>query len=613
MKLMENYDPVRWGNAAIIVLSGTCAAFLAWYLYRGMLDPRDAVWLLREGDSFQHFIGWHFFRQEPWGWPLGAVNQLATELSTSLVFTDSVPLYAIPLKLLHPWLPETFQYLGLVVFINYCLNGAVACRLLLRLRVPAYVALVGAVLISSLPIVVSRGLGIHGHEALTAHWLILLAIELTLFSKRPSLKASLCWLLLLIIAVMMHFYLFFMVGVFWAAWWVYLSSGIVIAQVFNSRRSLTSRIRYGLTRYTTWWITGVATPLIVLFVMWAVGYFHLGEQSAASGGYGYYSAELLTFFNPQSSAWYFDENFTSMSALFPGWQPLTEGQYEGMAYVGAGVLLLWLALAVVATFLPSRRHTQPSTLPANDYRQSEHHHSEHSASYQWWPAWAASLGLFAFAIAGTISFGSGGIPLHYDVLFIPFRDYVRSSGRMVWPLLYLLLAITFMQLSWRLKARWLAPLLLLAIVIQREDLRDWYGFIRETVKGRVEISRAEPLAYDVLKDNSLDSVWRSHDSLIAFPAHDLNALKPYLWLAAKYDLSINVAYLARANHQIIDAATQRYREHLQQGQLPEGHIYLVTDPLLSRQACRLRQWECAEHEGVTTVWQQGVSTSIETP
>lgn len=594
------YDKHR---AVTIAGASILSAMLAVYFYRGMLDPRDAVWLLREGDSFQHYIGWHFFRQESWGWPLGVVQSLATELSTSIVYTDSIPLYAIPLKLFHPWLPDTFQYLGLAMVINYCLNGLVACRLLLRVGVPAYAALAGALLISSLPIVILRGIGIQGHEALTAHWIILLAIELTLIAEKQRLKGAVCWLLLLTVAVLMHFYLFFMAGVFWAAWWLTISYRVVKGAASAREKPVRRHMMSVLYSYKEWWLMGIATPSTILVVMWAAGYFHLDSQSATSGGYGYYSAELLTFFNPRSSAWFFNDSFTSLSVLFAGWQPAKEGQYEGMAYVGAGVLVLWLALLVNAWF--KRGVNQPNDHNVNnDWR-----HQQSLLYHRWLPAWIASVGLFAFAMAGEVSIGQGSIPLYYDILFAPFKDYLRSSGRMVWPLLYLLLVITFIQLAQNMKARWLIPLLVLAIVVQREDLRGLYSFMRNKVKNQVEASRVDPYAYDVLKDEELSQVWASHDSLIAFPAHDLDAIKPYLWLAAEHHLSINVAYLARANQQIIDTATQTYRRHLAQGKLPEGHVYLITDHELSQQACQLASWTCVTHENVTILWQPAAVSS----
>ncbi|MDZ7853746.1 MAG: DUF6311 domain-containing protein [Halomonas sp.] len=547
---------------------------LAWYLYRPVLNPLEVNWLLHEGDTFQHYIGWHFFRREEWGWPLGAIENLASDLSTSIVFTDSLPLLALPLKLFHGWLPDPFQYLGLWMLTNYALNGFFATRLLLRMHLPIPVALAGALLMSSLPIISARGLGMHGHEALTAHWLIFLAIEYTLFLSRPTFGNAAKWLALLTLAVLTHFYLFFMVGTFWAVWWC---SHIV-------REYRHTRHNGNFMQHLKPWIPiGMATPLAVLMVMWSAGYILPGRESTPPGGYGYFSAELLTYFNPSSSSSWFHEEIPSMSRLFKGWNPSIGGQYEGMAYMGAGVLLLWFSVAI--TWLRS-----PST----------------SGNRMQGPALAvliAAIILFLYALAGRVSFFHGSIPLYYDSLFGPIRDYLRSSGRMVWPLGYVLLIGALVMLTRRWRPACMLPLLALAIVVQREDLRVWYSMVHHNIENRAAAARHDPKPFSVLHDSQLNDVWQSHDRLVAFPAQDLDALKPYLWLAAEHGMSINVAYLASQNIEMVKRATQPYHEAVAQGTLPEGAIYLVTDPELAQQACALEGWVCREHPGVSVIWQ----------
>ncbi|SJN12206.1 hypothetical protein CZ787_07535 [Halomonas citrativorans] len=564
------------------IVAGVLLGGFAWYLHNGMIDPLNTYWLLREGDSFQHFIGWHFYRQEAWQWPLGAISTLATDLTTSIVYTDSIPLYAIPLKLVNSWLPPLFQYLGLALFINYILNGYFACRLLLKLNVPAVAAVMGAVLMGCLPIVTARGLGIHGHEALTAHWLIFIALEYTLLIRNTTFRSVLSWLALLLIAVLMHFYLFFMVGVFWTAWW--LRQAWWQWQRSSSLEQLVKGNVLG-------WGNALVTPGIVLLCMWSVGYFHLGEQSAASGGYGYYSAELLTFLNPSSSAWFFDDNFPSMSSLFSGWTPAIEGQYEGMAYMGAGLLLLCsvaAALYIKGLFEEARQAERP--FHANVQRPD------------WTPVVIASVGLFLFALAGQVAFGGEGVALHYDILFAPFRDYLRSSGRMVWPLQYVLIIAALIIVTKRLKTGIWLPLLVLTVILQREDLRGWHEFIHDTVADRLAISYQEPLPYGVLRDDSLIPVWENSQRFIAFPATYFNPLRPYLWTAAEYQIPVNVAYLARANDALIENVTAAHQHALEQGRLFPGNTYLITDNELGRQACILQEWSCKRHQDVTIVW-----------
>ncbi len=576
-----------------IILSGVFPLLMAFYLYGDILDPRNVAWLLRENDTFQHHIGWQFFRQEPWGWPLGAIHNLATEFSTSIVFTDSIPLLALPLKLFDGFLPRDFQYLGLVMAASFCLNGAIACRLLLRLGAPVHVGFFGALFIAGTSVVVLRGIGIQGHEALTAHWLILLAIDFCLTQKTPTGRHGFKWLLLLIGAVLTHFYLFFMVGVFWSVWWLWRSLEMVKNVRANDGVSSPLAIKKLMVAYKKWWLIGLSTPVVVCCVMWAVGYFHSTYQGGDGEDYSRYSAEVLTFFNPLSTGWFFSDDFTSLSSFFPGWIAAREGQYEGMAYVGAGVMLLWVSLLasiVLRLWMSRARIVQREVV---GIQPTDHH---------WGPVWVASLLLFAFAIAGELSVGQWSVSLHYDILFQPLKPYLRSSGRMVWPLLYVALLITFVKLFLNIKRCFLLPLLVVALVLQVADLKGLYQMVHDKMQGQMVASRHDPFAYEVLKDDTLERVWSDNDSFIVFPGEELEAIKPFVWLAAVNHSTINVAYVAQTDSRQVAAATQPYRQALEQGGLPAGHVYLITDDTLGMDACGLEGWRCARLDGVTVVW-----------
>lgn len=549
-----------------VALAGLFGASLACYLYGGMLPPGEVSWLLNEGDSFQHFIGWHFFRREAWSWPLGSLTTLASDINTSIVFTDSIPLLALPLKLFHAWLPDPFQYLGLALLINLTLNAAVACHLLLRCKLPWLAALLGAALFAALPAVTLRGLGAHGHEALTAHWLILLATQLVLFHSRVSVGNAVQWLILLAAAVMVHFYLFFMVGVLWAGWWT--SAGWRLA-------------RCGPWR--VWLMTGALTPLLIIGLMWAVGYFQLGRQTLVTGGYGYYSAELLTFFNPLN-AWLFDVGLNSLSALWPGWKTPVNGQHEGYAYAGFGVILIWL----VALYVLIRDGVMANLRAL-------------FGAAKW--LLGLVIGLYIFALSDRVVIGSQVLDLHYQKLIGPLSDYLRASGRLAWPLLYTLLLGALVWLSRRLSPLRLCLLLVLAVGVQLADLRPWFTYVRDTVEARVKKSQHEPRPYAVLHAPQLNPLWKNHNRLIALPAHQLDILKPYLWIAAEHDLSINVAYVARVSEATIDATTQPYRRALNAGQLEDDTIYLLTKDTWADRVCPLNGVSCHRFDNVTLAWQ----------
>src|SRR5437879_6782120 len=59
-----------------------------------LVQPTYFEWLLRLDPATQ-FIGWHFFRYEPWHLPLGAALDYGIEMASSIVYTDSIPLFAI--------------------------------------------------------------------------------------------------------------------------------------------------------------------------------------------------------------------------------------------------------------------------------------------------------------------------------------------------------------------------------------------------------------------------------------------------------------------------------------------------------------------------------------
>ncbi len=95
----------------------------------GLADPSNIDWLMR-GDWAQHFIGWHFYRSAPWTWPPGAFDTYWYPEGTSVLYTDSLPLLAVPLKLVAPWLPSRFQYIGFWLLVNCVLHGVFSALLM---------------------------------------------------------------------------------------------------------------------------------------------------------------------------------------------------------------------------------------------------------------------------------------------------------------------------------------------------------------------------------------------------------------------------------------------------------------------------------------------------
>ena len=64
-----------------------------------LVDPGYWIWLM-EGDPATQYLGWRFFRAEPWLWPPGMIRSYGLEVGSAIVFTDSIPIAAFAAKLM---------------------------------------------------------------------------------------------------------------------------------------------------------------------------------------------------------------------------------------------------------------------------------------------------------------------------------------------------------------------------------------------------------------------------------------------------------------------------------------------------------------------------------
>ncbi len=95
-----------------------------------VLATKNTLWLENAGDLTQHYTGWTFFRSSDWNFQIGLFNSLSYPNYASIIFTDSIPLFAVFFKIISNILPETFQYMGIFGIICYILQGVFSFTLL---------------------------------------------------------------------------------------------------------------------------------------------------------------------------------------------------------------------------------------------------------------------------------------------------------------------------------------------------------------------------------------------------------------------------------------------------------------------------------------------------
>lgn len=285
MKPGSSTTPLEEARASLVrrlclICGALVGCALAMVLYgTRILSPTSVDWLRGENDPLRHFVGWQTFRQDAWRLPIGLNPKYGTLIHSSIVYCDSTPLIAIVCKALRALLPFPFQYVGLVLCVNFGLTGAVAAGIAYELTNQAASALLFSVLAVTQPWTTARGVGAHGHESLTATWILWLAVwflgtEVNA-ERRPTRTVH--WAVLLLISATIHFYLLLMVFAFWLG---SRATALVHASAWGYR------VRLGLE---------AATVLVcTLGTMWVIGYWAI-PASKDTFGFGYYSAELLTF------------------------------------------------------------------------------------------------------------------------------------------------------------------------------------------------------------------------------------------------------------------------------------------------------------------------------
>lgn len=295
-----------WG--AVFLLGMLVGAILFIINYGvGILDPTVDGWILNNGgDISQHYIGWEFFRKSPWHFPIGLTDGLIHDQSVSCMFTDSIPLFAIFFKILSPILPETFQYWGFWGIFSYSMQGGISSLILYRLTKRPVFSLVGCTVYVLCPPVMQR---MYGHEALAGQWVLLIAILSWVCQGRQwRFKATpvIIWSVNGILAVLVHIYFIPMIYI--------VMLGYIATDYFGRKKLLRPILCF------------VSTTVSALFTMFIIGAFS-GSGSYRAGGLGIYSANYNALFNSQGRAKY----IAPLNFL--------DGQYEGFAYLGLGIIL----------------------------------------------------------------------------------------------------------------------------------------------------------------------------------------------------------------------------------------------------------------------------------
>ena len=416
-----------------------------------ILDFTYDGWLVNpEIDLGQHYVSWCNYRNSAWRFPIGLNDRLTFPFPMSVIYTDSIPLFAVIFKILSPILPVHFQYFGLFGIVSYMLSSALAAVLLRRFISNKNLALLASPLLSvSFPILQRM----YYHTALASHWIIFLALILWVYDvgSKKRVKRMVVWALMGVLCVSIHSYFLPMIGMILLAYMICEAAnrGLFVkksdaGQSVNKRRIIVESL-----------LPVVSFCIGAILNLWILGGFY-GGGNAYGPGLGTFGCNLNTFINP-----------IHYGAILPELPLYYDFQYEGFAYLGAGVIMLlilciiWIAAAKIMKSKVSFVHENKVITKV-------------------------TIGLFvvsmAFATLPLISIGDK------KIVWIPYIAPVerllgifRSNGRLVWVAMYILIILAVALMCHIFNCDKVICSIILAVVlcVQAYDLKNIVADVHE--------------------------------------------------------------------------------------------------------------------------------------
>ena len=506
-------------GAAATFLPGAVIGALVFIAFFGiqLINPTNTDWIFTNlGDVAQHHLGWVYYRHTPWTFPICMTDGISSDGMISCMYTDSIPLFAIIFKLLSPVLPENFQYIGLWGVICFALNGGFGASLLKRIEPNLCFTTIGSLFFSVFAPSLNR---IHQHNSLGASWLVMLALMLTIDHKREykhSFTPVAAWAATCVAATLIHLYFIPMI---YSAMFAY-----VIMLFFRDKKRLRAVC------------TAVVPTLFSVLSLWIIGAFK-GSGSYSDGGFGQFSANLNTFYNGLGT-----------SRFIPS-LPVRDGQYEGLGYLGVGMLLCCLLGLISAVIYFAK---QEGSFFRNVLSYAKKHGIE---IFAYVSAFCIS---FFWAVSTTVAFNEKVLlDIHLPFAIMSRLAVFRSSGRFIWLPCIMIMTFAVWLIS-KLKFKVSAALLTVCVLVNCIDFSVW--------RGSLHAQYTRP----ALDPNITESEWqeavRGVDEVVFLPLPPDYRANIQLYfdisrLAARDRISLSSFYLARSDYgSLWEYADEQYRQ-----------------------------------------------------
>lgn len=487
-------------------------------------------WLMSGGDLSQHYIGWRFFRNSNWHFPIGLMDNITYPDKISIIYMDSIPLFAIVFKLLSPILPQTFQYFGLWGILCFMLQGGIGALITKKFSNDSLICCLSSLLFVISPIMIRR---MFGHTALAGHWIILLAIYIWLNRKYfdTLLKKVVVWSVLMAVASTVHLYFIPMI--------IIIMIGYLVQEYLENKSVIKILIIF---------LAPILFSLVTLFILGAF----TTSVKAEVGGLGHFSTNLNSIVNPQGWSKYLKDLKSA-----------TSGQYEGFAYLGLGII----ALSFTSIYISINKIKKNKTLFNNNYISII----------------IVVMLTYLLAVSHVVTLGENTLfTIRYPNFIMRLLSSFRSTGRFIWVVCYLVIIFGIRNLVIDGSKRTVIIILIICNIIQVSDIYSVLIDKNRKFDTVVEYnSSLKSNAWDILSEKGYKNIVIM-DSKIVSNLSDLWALSKYV---ADNNMTINDCYIARKDSEFINNTKLNYIKELENGNVRDKTIYLfyITSPILKQE------------------------------
>jgi hypothetical protein len=525
-------DIKKW----LIWIFAAIAVIIVFQISYGLasLEPSNISWLMTvRHDWGTHYLGWAFYKNEPWHFPLGKITGYNYPLGTNVGFTDSIPLLAIIFKLFAPLLSNEFQYFGIWLFLCHLLAAYYTILLFRVFKVNWVITLAAVIFIVSNPVLVYRGM----HPALCGQWMLIACIYFYFLNIKTThwKKILLYQFCLLTFSSLINPYLCWMVLGF----------------------SLATPFRLWFYDKLISWKYLIAYLLFSLFAVWLLwfitGMISFGRKEGLwiNGSYGLYGMNLNSLYNPGG-----------YSSILPQLKWVSWHQYEGFMYLGVGMLLLLFILILYYCFKLIEHKLNK--------KDSEKRTSTDQTSLV--PLLVLVILYAIFSITLVFTFNDHVLfSIPAPGFFKQLEEIFRASGRFFWMPYYIIILFTIILLA-KSKINHVVSscLIVLALVIQLYDIK------------RLLTSRE--MSYGTYKPPMDNADWiylmSQFDEVLFFPAFTSPKIRSmdyqdFSYLALKAGKPVNLAYVAREDSRAMQLFSDSLTGVVQSGMLSPKALYIT--------------------------------------